>query len=107
MLRSAKAGARHAGKRLRANGVLLTVTNNGAGIGQTEMPLLFRKLFRSEEALTRGIEGTGLGLYTVKSILDFSGGEIWCTSTQGEETTFLVWLPESGMRAADGSATLA
>lgn len=77
-----------AGERVR-----LTVTDRGIGITPEEMPKLFTRFFRSEEARRRVIQGTGLGLAVVKEIVDRHGGEISVRSEPAQGTTMTVLLP--------------
>lgn len=51
-------------------------------------------------------EGTGLGLYIVKSIIDQSGGSIRFESEEDKGTTFFVTLPLKGMEKKEGTRSL-
>ena len=73
--------------------VELAVTDHGIGITPEEMPRLFTRFFRSEEARRRVIQGTGLGLAVVKEIVDRHGGDISVASEPGQGTTMTVRLP--------------
>ena len=53
---------------------------------------LFERFFRSQTALERQIQGTGLGLYISKAIVEAHGGRIGCRASEGEGTTFVVEL---------------
>jgi PAS domain S-box-containing protein len=70
--------------------VLLRVEDNGLGIAPNQLPKVFTmfKRFHSH------IEGTGIGLYIVKRIVENSGGSITVTSEEGKGTVFLVYLRE-------------
>jgi len=68
----------------------LAVEDNGPGIPPAELPLIFHKYRR---VATLGIEGSGLGLFIVKAIVDAHGGIVDAQSTLGLGTTVTVRLP--------------
>ncbi len=75
------------------DGVLqLFVKDAGMGIPKDEQPKMFSKFFRASNA-AEGVEGTGLGLYIVKSIVEKHDGRVWFDSEEGKGTTFHVVLP--------------
>ena len=69
------------------------VSDTGIGISEQERERLFERFFRSQSALERQIQGTGLGLYISKAIVEAHGGRIGVDGTAGEGTTFVVDLP--------------
>ncbi len=73
--------------------VKIEIADEGIGIPEEAIPNLFRRFYRAQTAVERGIAGTGLGLYMVKEGLDSCGGTIEVTSKQSEGTTFVVDLP--------------
>lgn len=73
--------------------VWVMVTDQGVGIPQEALSLLFTKFFRVDNADTRSIGGTGLGLALVKEIIETHGGRVWVESTRGEGSTFSFSLP--------------
>ncbi len=73
-------------------GILVSIKDSGVGIPEKSKGFIFTKLFRADNAKTQEPNGTGLGLYLVKSLLDKSGGKIWFESTEGKGTTFFVEL---------------
>lgn len=87
-------------------GLTLTVKDTGIGIPESAKPHIFERFFRAGNAVNAIGEGTGLGLYLVKLILDSSGGSIRFESREGEGTTFTVYIPPGGMKARSGNKTL-
>jgi len=73
--------------------IRIVVSDNGIGIPKDELNHLFTEFFRGSNAQT--IIGTGLGLATVKEIVDRHGGQIQVESEEGFGTTFIVHLPVS------------
>lgn len=84
--------------------ILITVKDSGYGIPEKQQSLIFTKMFRGDNV--RDIEGTGFGLYFVKSIVEFAGGKIWFKSKEGAGTTFYISLPIVGMRKKEGTSKL-
>ncbi len=75
------------------NNVLIKIHDTGYGIPKNQQNKIFTKLFRADNVIGKDTEGTGLGLYIAKSIVEQSGGEIWFESDENKETTFFVTLP--------------
>jgi signal transduction histidine kinase len=73
--------------------IRIEVSDTGIGIPDVERERLFERFFRAQSALERQIQGTGLGLYISKAIVDAHDGRIGVTSTPGTGTTFIVELP--------------
>ncbi|MEX0932257.1 MAG: PAS domain-containing sensor histidine kinase [Candidatus Saccharimonadales bacterium] len=73
--------------------LLFSIEDTGIGIPKKEQGQVFSKLFRAENAETKDIEGTGLGLYLVKSSAKELGGRIWFESHEGKGSIFTVQLP--------------
>jgi signal transduction histidine kinase len=71
----------------------IEVSDTGIGIPDDEREKLFERFFRSQTALERQIQGTGLGLYISKAIVEAHGGRIGVLSHEEEGTTFVVDLP--------------
>jgi len=74
-------------------GVLVVIEDTGYGIPKKQHSKIFTKLFRAENAQQIDTEGAGLGLYMVKSIVNYAGGDVWFKSRLGKGTTFFVALP--------------
>jgi len=82
-----------AGKRFEGNGIGLTVADNGMGIPESQVHRMFEKMFRADNARSIDAVGTGLGLYTIKLIIDEMNGKIWFDTKEGIGTTFYVYIP--------------
>ncbi len=86
--------------------VLISVKDTGYGIPKAQKDKIFTKLFRADNIREKETDGTGLGLYLVKSILDACGGEVWFESEEDKGSKFYVIIPLSGMRAKAGTKIL-
>jgi len=82
--------------------ILISVEDTGFGIPSSQKEKVFTKLFRADNVRAKDTDGTGLGLYIVKSVVEQTGGKVWFESTENKGTTFYVTLPLKGMRARDG-----
>ncbi len=71
----------------------LTVSDQGIGIPETDQSRVFQKFFRAANAVQSETEGSGLGLFVVKSYVEKWGGTIWFESKEGKGTKFHVDLP--------------
>ncbi len=67
--------------------------DQGPGISESEMPLLFGKFQKLSNRPTAGEGSSGLGLSIVKELVESLGGQIYCQSTVGEGSLFTVELP--------------
>lgn len=73
--------------------VRISVKDQGIGIPQNEMSMLFQKFKRIDNSARRKIGGTGLGLAICKEIVSKHGGDIWLESEEGNGTTVYFTLP--------------
>lgn len=89
------------------DGELLTsISDTGYGIPKDEQNMVFEKFYRGKNILKRDTEGSGLGLYLTKMIVERSGGRIWLESEEDKGTTFYFTLPLSGMKPKEGSVRI-
>lgn len=72
----------------------ITVADNGIGIAKADQRYVFDKFYRSESAKDKAIPGIGLGLSYVKLLVEAHGGSIVLDSTEGEDTTFTILMPQ-------------
>jgi PAS domain S-box-containing protein len=81
--------------RVRRDGeqVLWSVTDTGIGIPKADMTRLFEKFYRAGNVQVVETEGTGLGLYLVRLIIERFGGKVWCESTEGAGSKFFFTIP--------------
>lgn len=70
-----------------------SITDTGIGIPQDQQKRVFSKFFRGANAVRMETEGTGLGLFITKNIIEAHGGEVWFKSEKGEGSTFYFTLP--------------
>ncbi len=69
------------------------IKDNGIGIPRNQQKQVFSKFFRSYNVSRYQAEGTGLGLYIVKNIVEKSGGRVWFKSEEGIGSIFSFSLP--------------
>jgi signal transduction histidine kinase len=79
----------------QADHVLMTVEDSGIGIPVDEQGKIFSRFFRAPNAISVETDGSGLGLFIVKSIVEKNHGAISFTSVEDQGTTFRVELPVS------------
>ena len=90
----------------KQNMLYIRVADNGYGIPKSQHSKMFQKLFRADNVRQKDTEGTGLGMYIVKAIVEASGGQLSFDSEENKGTTFHVLLPLSGMPRKMGARGL-
>ena len=71
----------------------LVVSDRGPGIPPDEVPHIFERFRQVDGSVTRRAPGVGLGLYIVRKLVEELDGRIWCESTPGEGSRFILTLP--------------
>jgi len=77
----------------KRNKVSIVVKDSGIGIPPDEVATLFRKFSRVHSGETASIQGTGLGLWITKALIEKMGGEIYIASIHGQGSEFTVFFP--------------
>jgi signal transduction histidine kinase len=80
----------------RGGDVVLSVRDQGQGISEAEVPLLFRPFQTTSARPTAGETSTGLGLAIVRKLVEANGGEISVSSSLHRGSTFSVTFPSTG-----------
>jgi signal transduction histidine kinase len=93
-------------KKGQARDFVLSVKDDGIGIPKDVQSRIFEKFFRTENAIHAVTEGSGIGLYISKMIVEASGCKIWFNSEENKGTTFFVSIPVVGSTAKGGDREL-
>jgi signal transduction histidine kinase len=83
--------------------LVLSVSDTGIGISEEELKKLFTKFHRGTSTLTYDFEGTGIGLYASKVMIENHGGTIGATSQVGQGSMFTIKLPVYKPEAAQAA----
>ena len=75
---------------------VVSVQDFGIGIPNEARPRLFDRFYRADNAIKADANGTGVGLYTIKMILERMNGRVWFDSKLGKGTTFYAAVPING-----------
>ncbi len=73
--------------------VIFSIKDNGIGIPPEAIPNLFQKFVRAKNAVDMYTDGTGLGLFIIREIVEGHGGKVWVESELGKGSEFFVQLP--------------
>ncbi len=87
---------------IKKSDLLITVSDRGIGIPKKDQPHIFEGFFRAANVSRLETEGTGLGLYLAKMIIEASGGKIWFQSRENVGSVFSVSLPLAGTQPRAG-----
>lgn len=81
------------GYNIKSGVIEFFVRDSGIGIAPDKQMLIFERFGQVQEAISRNLSGTGLGLTISKNLVEMLGGEIWVDSLPGEGSTFYFTLP--------------
>ena len=81
-------GAVRASIKRNGPSLIFKIQDKGVGIPPREQSNVFKKFFRAQNSMKFQTEGTGIGLYTAKAIVENMGGEIGFESEEGKGSTF-------------------
>lgn len=82
--------------KLEGDKIVCAVTDTGAGIPERQQDRIFSKFFRADNVIRMQTEGSGLGLFIAKNIVERHGGTIGFESKEGVGSTFSFALPVEG-----------
>jgi two-component system, OmpR family, phosphate regulon sensor histidine kinase PhoR len=88
----------------RGTGLRIAVRDEGMGIPRSEQQRIFSKFYRLDPQQTRGVGGTGLGLYICRELVQRMEGRVSVKSKEGKGSTFIVDLPLAPVRAHEPAA---
>ena len=80
-------------KKEKEKEIEIHIKDNGIGIPEHEQERVFSKFFRGSNVMRVDTEGTGLGLYIVRNIIEAHGGRIWFESKEKQGTTIYINIP--------------
>jgi len=73
--------------------LVISIADNGVGIPIDQQKNIFTRFFRASNAIKVETDGSGLGLYIAKTIVEKNNGTIWFKSSEGKGTTFYFTVP--------------
>ena len=80
---------------VKENTIITRVRDTGFGIPKEEQKKIFEKFYRTISARKSGVQGTGLGLFITKELIERMGGTVWFVSEKDKGTTFSFSLPRA------------
>ena len=80
-------------ERKKKHELVFSVKDTGVGIPKDQQSRIFDKFFRGANVVRMQTEGTGLGLFITKNIIEAHGGKIWFKSQENKGTIFYFTLP--------------
>lgn len=84
--------------------ILIQVSDSGGGIPPDDLPRVFSRLYRADNALIQGVGDTGVGLALVKALVEAHQGQIWVDTEEGKGSQFTILLPLNHRSDPEASA---
>jgi two-component system, OmpR family, phosphate regulon sensor histidine kinase PhoR len=78
---------------VKNNNLIFEIKDTGVGIPKADQKYIFQKFFRAQNAAQQQTQGSGLGLYIARSVVESAGGKIYFKSDEGKGSTFWFSLP--------------
>jgi len=79
--------------RKNEENIEIQIKDNGLGIPDKEKDKIGSRFFRGEKAIKVETEGSGLGIFIAKNIIESHGGKVWFDSKEGKGSVFYFTLP--------------
>ena len=95
-------GIIHVDLEVRDNNINVSVRDNGEGISEEKLPVIFNRFVQGNDSLVRTCEGSGIGLSLVKSLVEMHEGNIDVKSKKGLGTSFEFYLPDKRVAYNEG-----
>ena len=73
--------------------LVVSIADNGIGIPKDQVKDVFTRFFRARNAIKQETDGSGLGLYIAKTMVEKNSGTIWFESVEGKGSTFYFTVP--------------
>ena len=86
--------------------IISQISDNGRGIPKSEQDQVFKKFYRGTNVKKVDSQGSGLGMYVIKEIVEASGGKVWFESEENKKTSFYFSLPKKGSKPKKGEVTI-
>ena len=86
--------------------IVFKIQDNGIGVPKEELANIFKKFQRGSNARDMYTDGSGLGLFIVKEIIEGHGGQVWAESELGKGSSFFVSLPINPSKDINIKATI-
>lgn len=86
--------------------VEIHIKDTGRGIPGEKLEFIFERFRQIDKSLSRDHEGSGIGLYLVKNLVELHGGKVWVSSSLGRGSDFIVQLPHKLIENDEVALTL-